>query len=168
VHGKGSLPLNVRLKLDNTGERFMKLKTAAITQKVIIPASPEEVYDAFMDAKKHSAFTGAKATSDAKVGGEFSAWDGYITGKNLELKKGKHILQEWTTTEWPEGYPPSKLELTFTKVKGDTEITMVHHDVPEEQMEEYKQGWIDNYWEPLKDYFTKHKRTQNPNNQQSK
>ena len=146
----------------------MKLKTAAITQKVIIPASPEEVYDAFIDAKKHSAFTGAKATCDPKVGGEFTAWDGYITGKNLELEKGKRILQEWTTTEWPEGYPPSKLELTFTKVKGGTEITMVHHDVPEEQAEEYKQGWIDNYWEPLKDYFTKHKRTQNPNNQQSK
>ena len=82
----------------------MKLKTTTITQKVVIPASPEEVYDAFMDAKKHSAFTGAKATSDAKVGGEFSAWDGYITGKNLELEKGKRIVQEWITTEWPEGY----------------------------------------------------------------
>jgi activator of HSP90 ATPase len=137
----------------------MKLKTATITQKVVIPAPPEEVYDAFMDPKKHSAFTGAKATCDPKVGGEFTAWDGYISGRNLELEKGKRILQEWSTTEWPDGYPPSKLEFTFRKVKGGTEIKMVHSDIPEEQAEEYKQGWIDNYWKPLKTYFQKQKRT---------
>ena len=137
----------------------MKLKTTTITQKVIIPTSPEEVYDAFMNAKKHSAFTGAKATCNATIGGEFTAWDGYIWGKNLELDKGKRIIQEWATTEWPEGYPPSKLELTFTRVKGGTEIKMVHSKVPEDQAEEYRQGWIDNYWEPLKNYFKKHEQS---------
>ena len=137
----------------------MKLKTASITQKVVIPASPEDVYEALIDAKKHSAFTGAKATCDATVGGEFTAWDGYIWGKNLELDKGKRIIQEWATTEWPEGYPPSKLELTFTRVKGGTEIKMVHSKVPEDQAEEYRQGWIDNYWEPLKNYFKKHEQS---------
>ena len=137
----------------------MKLKTTSITQKVVIPASPEEVYDAFMDAKQHSAFTGAKATCDPKVGGEFSAWDGYITGKNLELEKGKRIVQEWITSEWPDGYPPSRLEFTFRKVKNGTELTMVHSEIPEDQAEEYKQGWIDNYWDPLKEYFQKLKRS---------
>ena len=78
----------------------MKLKTSKLTQKVVILASPEEVNDALVDAKKHSAFTGAKATGDAKVGGAFSAWDGYITGKHLELEPGARIIQEWNTTEW--------------------------------------------------------------------
>jgi uncharacterized protein YndB with AHSA1/START domain len=140
------------------GEFSMKLKTSTITQKVVIPASPEEVYDAFVDAKKHSAFTGAKATSHVKVGGEFSAWDGYINGKHLELEPGARIIQEWITTEWPEGYPPSRLQFTFHKVKGGTELKMVHSKVPAEQADEYKQGWIDNYWDPLKDYFGKKKR----------
>jgi activator of HSP90 ATPase len=135
----------------------MKLNTKTITQKVIIPASPEEVYDAFIDPKKHAAFTGAEATCDPKVGGEFTAWDGYITGKNLELEKPKCIIQEWSTSEWPEGYPPSKLQLTFRKVKEGTELTMVHSGVPAAQAAEYRQGWIDNYWELLKDYFGKKK-----------
>jgi activator of HSP90 ATPase len=137
----------------------LKLKTSKITQKVLIPASPEEVYDAFIDSKKHSAFTGAKATCDPRVGGEFTAWDGYITGRNLELEKGKRIVQEWSTSEWPEGYPPSRLELTFRKVKDGTELTMVHSNVPAEQAEEYRQGWIDNYWDLLKEYFLKKKRS---------
>src|SRR4030065_312962 len=87
----------------------MKVKT--IKQEVIVPATPVEVYEAFMDAKKHSAFTGSRATCDPRVGGEFTAWDGYISGKNLELEKGKRIVQEWVTTDWPQNYPPSRLEL---------------------------------------------------------
>jgi len=137
----------------------MKLKTSTITQKVVIPASPEEVYDAFVDPKKHSAFTGAEATGEPKVGAEITAWDGYITGKNLELEKGKRIVQEWSTSEWPEGYPPSRLELTFRKVKDGTELTMVHSEVPAEQAEDYRQGWIDSYWDLLKAYFQKKKRS---------
>ena len=134
---------------------FMKMKVTTIEQKVVIPATPDEVYEAFMDAKKHSAFTGGKATSNPKVGGKFTAWDGYISGKNLELEKGKKIVQEWITTEWPKGYPPSRLELTFKKVKDGTEISMVHSDVPAEQADDIEQGWIDFYWKPLKDYFKK-------------
>jgi activator of HSP90 ATPase len=131
------------------------MKVTTIKQKVIIPATPEEVYDAFTDASKHSAFTGSKATSDAKVGGKFTAWDGYISGKNLELEKPKKIVQEWKTTEWPEGYPPSRFELTLKKTKDGTEISMIHSNVPAEQADDIKQGWIDFYWNPLKKYFVK-------------
>jgi len=133
----------------------MKLDLTTIRDSVAIPATPDEVYDAYMDPKKHSKFTGSKATGDAKVGGKFTAWDGYISGKNLTLEKGKRIVQEWKTTEWPEGYPPSKLELTFKKVKGGTEVTMVHSDVPAEQADDYRQGWTDFYWKPLKEFFKK-------------
>jgi hypothetical protein len=50
------------------------------------------------------------------------------------------------------------VEFTFNKVKGGTELTMVHSKVPEAQADEYRQGWIDNYWDPLKEYFGKKKR----------
>jgi len=131
------------------------MKVSTIRQKALIPAAPDEVYGALIDEKKHSEFTGSKATCDPRVGGKLTAWDGYISGKNLELEKGKRIVQEWVTTEWPEGYPPSRLELTFEKTEKGTEISMVHSGVPEEQAADIKQGWIDFYWKPLKDYFKK-------------
>jgi activator of HSP90 ATPase len=131
------------------------MKVSAIRQKTLIPATPDEVYEAFLDAKKHSAFTGSKATCDTKVGGRFSAWDGYISGKNLELEKGKRIVQEWMTTEWPEGYPPSRLELTFKKTPKGTEVSMVHSEAPAKQAADVEQGWVDFYWKPLKEYFSK-------------
>jgi len=132
---------------------FMKPKITSIKQKITLQALPDEVYYALLDSRKHSEFTGSKATGKAQVGAEFTAWDGYISGKNLELEKGKRIVQEWVTNEWPEGYPPSRLEFTFKKVGGKTELTMVHSNIPAEQKEELTQGWIDFYWEPLKAYF---------------
>ena len=136
----------------------MKPKITMIRQQIILQASPEEVYTALLDPNKHSEFTGSKATGEAEVGGEFTAWDGYISGKMLELEKGKRIVQEWVTTEWPEGYPPSRLEFTLKEVDGKTELTMIHSNIPADQEEELKQGWTDYYWEPLKNYFEKRRK----------
>lgn len=131
------------------------MKFGEIKQTVMINASPMEVYEAFVDPKKHAAFTGQSATGAPKVGGKFTAGDDYITGKHLELVKGKKIVQEWTTSEWPEGYPPSLLELRFKPKGKKTELTMIHSKVPAEQVDSYAGGWKEFYWEPLNRYFAK-------------
>lgn len=135
----------------------MSKKTRTIVQTVIVPADPDQVYEAFMDPKRHSDFTQTKTVGSQEVGGEVSASDGYITAKNIELKKGKKIVQEWTTSEWPEGYGPSRLEIDLKKVEGGTELTMTHSKVPEEQADDYAEGWMDYYWNPLVEYFQKSK-----------
>jgi len=130
------------------------LKTTTIKQKEFIAAKPVEIYDALLNEEKHSAFTGARATCERRVGGRFTAWDGYISGKNLKLENGSRIVQEWKTTEWPSGCKPSLLEFKF-KVKGrGTEVTMIQKNVPSAQADNYRKGWIDYYWMPLKKYFS--------------
>jgi activator of HSP90 ATPase len=136
----------------------MKLKTAVVEQKIILQALPDEVYDALLNPRRHSEFTGSKATGKARVGEEFTGRDGYISGKNLELERGKRIVQEWVTSDWPEGYPPSRLEFKLREVDGKTELTMLHSNIPAQQEEELEQSWIDYYWEPLKNYFEKRKK----------
>ncbi|HEV2139444.1 MAG TPA: SRPBCC domain-containing protein [Nitrososphaerales archaeon] len=131
------------------------MKFEVIKQVAIIDASPVEVYEAYVDPKKHAAFTGDSATGTAKVGGRFAAGNGYISGKYLKLEKGKRILHEWTTTEWPKGYPPSLVELIIKPKGKKTELTMIHSKVPAEQAADYDQGWKDFYWEPMKKYFEK-------------
>ena len=125
-----------------------------ITQKVVVSAAPDAVYDAFVNPRKHAAFTESPATGSGKVGGKFTAWDGYITGVNRELTKGKKIVQDWRTTQFPAGAPDSRVEFSFKAVKGGTEVRMVHSNVPAEQADSYRQGWIDFYWNPLKAYFS--------------
>ena len=75
--------------------------------------------------------------------------------RDIELEKGKKIVQEWKTTEWPKGYPPSIVELTLKPKGTKTELTMIHSKVPAEQAKSYEDGWKEFYWEPLKKYFTK-------------
>jgi uncharacterized protein YndB with AHSA1/START domain len=138
-----------------------KLEVTTITQKILIPkVSPKQVYEAYVDPKIHSEFTGSEATGKPVVGGKFTAWDEYISGKFLELEEGKRVVQEWISTDFPEGYPSSKLELTFSAVPKGTEITMVHSDVPKEQEDETAEGWTEFYWEPMKKYFKKEKKQQ--------
>jgi activator of HSP90 ATPase len=76
-------------------------------------------------------------------------------GEYIELLKGKKIVHWWTTTEWPEGYPPSRMELRLKPVGKKTELTMIHSRVPAEQAARYAQGWKEFYWEPLKEFFGK-------------
>ena len=67
----------------------------------IIPASPQEIYDAWLDKLAHSEMTGSEAITSDELGAEVSAWDGYISGRNLELVPGERIVQSWRTTESP-------------------------------------------------------------------
>ena len=76
----------------------------------------------------------------------------------LAVKNARTAFQmsPWSpTTEWPTGYPPSKLTITLTKKSGATELKMVHSKVPPEQSEDYAEGWRTYYWQPLAGFFAK-------------
>jgi len=117
-----------------------------------IPRSPREVYNAWLDSKQHTKMTGAKAKVSNKVGGEFEAWDGYISGRNLELEPGKRIVQAWRTVEFDESEEDSRIEVVFEPVEGGTKLILRHTRLPAHG-EIYKQGWEDNYFTPMKAYF---------------
>ena len=128
--------------------------TGIIRHTFLIPlASPEEIYRAFVSSREHTEFTGSEAKCSAKVGGRFTAWDKYISGKNLELVEGKKIVQEWKTSEWPQGYEPSILKIFLKKKGGGTQLSMTQSRVPASQVDQYDKGWYESYWEPLKRYF---------------
>jgi activator of HSP90 ATPase len=125
-----------------------------IQQTVTFKASPHDVYEALMDSKKHAAFTGSKAKIIRAVGGSIMAYDNYITGKNVELVPDRKIVQDWRAVDWPEGCF-SRVVFEFTAIPEGTRLDFIHTDVPEGTEEEFTQGWIDNYWGPLKVYLEK-------------
>lgn len=120
-----------------------------IRQTATFKATPHAVYEALMDSRKHAKFTGSAAKISRKVGGEMMAYGGYITGKNLELVPDQKIVQEWRGSEWPAGHT-SRVTFKLTPVKGGTRLTFTHTGVPDDQVASIKQGWIDNYWLPMK------------------
>lgn len=114
--------------------------------------SPEYLYQAWLDSELHSEMTGGKALVSDQVGDDFTAWDGYIMGKNLELQPSMRILQTWRTTEFEKNDPDSLVEITFIPEGDQTRIIIRHSDLPEHGMQ-YQQGWVDAYFTPMKVYF---------------
>src|SRR5258708_3704825 len=125
---------NVRedLLLRINKNNFMKTKN--IKQKTIIPAAPLEVYNALMDSKKHSAFTGSVCKIGKKEGSAYSAYDGYIVGKTIKLIPGKKIVQTCASIDgiWPEGYY-SEITFELKKHPKGTELNFLQEGIPENQ-----------------------------------
>jgi uncharacterized protein YndB with AHSA1/START domain len=119
----------------------------------VIPAPPGRVYQAWMDSDEHGWMTGGEARIDPKVGGRYTAWDGYIEGSTLEMEPFRRIVQAWRTSEFPADAPDSRLEVHFEDTGGGTQITLIHTGIPDGQGESYRQGWVDNYFVPMKAYF---------------
>ena len=119
---------------------------------VKIKASPAEVYKTWLDGNLHAQMTGGAATGKPEVGSQFTAWDGYISGKNVELEPDKRILQSWKTTEFGENDADSMLELVLEPEGSGCKLTLTHSEIPDGQPD-YKQGWYDHYFTPMADYF---------------
>jgi len=127
-----------------------------IQQTVTFNASPHEVYELLMDSAKHAAFSGDSASISREVGGEYSAYGGYITGKNLKLVPNQEIVQSWRASDWPEGYF-STVTFVLLPIREGTRLNFTHIDVPDGTEDEFTQGWIENYWEPMKRALEKNK-----------
>jgi activator of HSP90 ATPase len=120
-----------------------------IRQRITFKATPHEVYEALMDSRKHAQFSGASAEINRQVGEAFNAYDGYISGLNLELVPDAKIVQNWHASDWPDGFM-SRVTFKLTPVNHGTRLDFTHSGVPDEEYESLKQGWIDNYWKPMR------------------
>ena len=120
--------------------------------KEIFAGEPSEIYNAWLDSDLHGKMTGGEAECSNEPGKPFSAWDGYITGTNIELIENQKIVQAWRTSEFAENDEDSLLQITLAKVSEGTELTLKHTHIPEGQTQ-YLQGWHDHYFIPMKTFF---------------
>jgi len=124
----------------------------SIHQEIDVKGSPQRIYEALLDSKQFSAFTGAPAEIHREAGGAFSCFGGVITGRNVELIPGRRIVQAWRSNGWTEGsYSIVKFELT--QQGSGTRLVMDHRGFPDGKREHLEAGWKEHYWEPLAKYL---------------
>lgn len=88
----------VKKKMEKRKEGF---KTITMSEKFSCRA--RDLFEILMDENRWKGFTQSNARISKDVGGEFSIFDGSVTGKNLELQEGKLIVQQWRFGSWPDG-----------------------------------------------------------------
>jgi activator of HSP90 ATPase len=130
------------------------MKTKSIRQTATFDASPDQIYNLIMDEKKHAAFTGSRATMSTKPNGKFSVFDGYCQGYNIELVKGKKIVQAWHFAEdgWPDDHY-SICNFELEKVGDKTRLRFHQTNIPEHKVASLKEGWKQFYWDAIKIYL---------------
>src|SRR5438105_2342182 len=123
------------------------------TLTTLIPASPREVYEAWLDSQAHSAMTGGTATMSREVGGAFTAWNGYIKGSNIELVEASRIVQSWRTSRFEPDHEDSVITVSLAEADGGTALMLEHANVPDDHISYERGGWQKSYFEPMQAYF---------------
>jgi activator of HSP90 ATPase len=116
--------------------------------------SASKVYDSLLNSDTHSAFTSSHCDCSEKVGDAYSAYDEYITGRNVELGHGRKIVQTWRTTEFPEDSEDSILEIELENKDKDCELKLTQTRIPEGQGKQYEIGWFEHYFEPMAAFYS--------------
>ena len=129
--------------------------TTVIRQSVELDASADELFDTYLDRRRHAAVTGGKVSISARVGRSFSAFDGMISGRNLHIVPKRLIVQSWRSGGWRKGDPDSVLVIAFGpgRRKGAGRIDLVHVGVPDHDRDGVTKGWPHFYWRPWRKYL---------------
>ena len=118
-----------------------------------LPATPDKLFDMYLDAEAHAAFTGLRVVLEPHRGGVFEAFDGMLSGTILHVEPKTLIVQTWRSGNWPLTAMDSVLMLSFWPAEDGARIELVHVNVPEEDFAGVSQGWEKYYWTPWHDYL---------------
>jgi activator of HSP90 ATPase len=120
--------------------------------------TPEELFEIYVDAKKHAAAIGAPVTMSRRLDVEFSAFgSGFVRGRNLHIVDQRQIVQTWRAQAWKESDPDSILILAFEKSPGGARIELLQASVPDHAFRTISDGWTKMYWDPWRAYIREQK-----------
>jgi len=120
-----------------------------------LPASPDRLFDMYLDPVEHSAFTGAPVTISTVPGSMFSAFGGVLSGTILQVVPKRLIVQSWRSPHWGESDLDSTLILTFHPGKEGGRIELIQVNVVESDFAGVCHGWEKFYWTPWRAYLTR-------------
>ena len=103
----------------------------SIHQLATIPASPAQVYAVLADPGALSALSGMSGEAGRSEGEEFSAFDGNVTGRQIDLVPDQRVVQAWRFPSWEPGRY-SIVRFTLATVDGGTRLVIDQNGEPDE------------------------------------
>jgi activator of HSP90 ATPase len=124
----------------------------SIQQQAMIDADPAQVYAVLANAEALSALSGMSGTAGRSAGEEFSAFDGHVVGRQIELVPGERIVQAWRFPVWAPG-TYSIVRFTLVAEGGGTRLVLDQHGEPDDWHEHVDTNWPTFYLTPLTRHF---------------
>ncbi|MCB0805834.1 MAG: SRPBCC domain-containing protein [Bacteroidales bacterium] len=116
----------------------------------LIPATPEEVYNAIVNPISLELWTGEPAVMSTDPGSEFSLWNGDISGTNRSFETNKKIEQQWYFDGQTE---ESIVTILLHPHKKGTSVELIHTNIPDEAYNDFAEGWDESYFGLLIEFF---------------
>jgi predicted ester cyclase/uncharacterized protein YndB with AHSA1/START domain len=133
------------------------MRTVNLSLGISLAAPPTEVFQALTDPKEHSRFTGGKSVINAKEGGEFSYFDGLVSGVFLDVREPSRIVQSLRGRDWPEGHTATVDQKIEARAEGlRTYVRISEENVPVDHLDAVLAGWSE-YWDKLAGYLRERK-----------
>ncbi|HEY3637058.1 MAG TPA: SRPBCC domain-containing protein [Rhizomicrobium sp.] len=101
-----------------------------------------------MTSAMSSALGSAPTAIDARPGGAFVLFGGYITGRTIEIVPDVRLVQAWRVGNWEPGVY-SIARFALSAANGGTKLEFDHTGFPSDDADHLAKGWYGNYWEPL-------------------
>lgn len=137
----------------------------AIHQEPVFKAALQRIYEALTDAQQFQKLillseagksldvNSKAAIISRELGGAFSLFGGYVTGRQLALVPNQRIVQAWRAGSWAAGsFSIARFELVAQD--SGTKLVFDHTGFPAGQAEHLAKGWQINYWQPLAKLLT--------------
>lgn len=126
----------------------MFMKTFKKTFRINAEAS--EVYSAITNPYTIELWSGYPAEMSTEPGSEFSLWEGDITGRNIEFIPDHKVVQEWYFGDQEE---KSIVTITIKPVKDESDVTVEHSNIPDEEYDNITEGWKEYYIGAIISFF---------------
>jgi activator of HSP90 ATPase len=147
------------------GGRETSRTSETVHEVVTFRASPARVYRCLTTASEFDRVVrlsaamrsmkrlGADPTRiDARPGGAFALFGGYVTGRTIELVPNARIVQAWRSASWSPGIY-SIVTFALSSTRGGTRLVLHQAGFPDGDAASLARGWHENYWEPLRTYL---------------
>jgi len=118
-----------------------------------LPAPPDELFDMYLDAAIHAAFTGAPVTIEPRAGAPFRAFDGALSGTILHVEPKRLIVQTWRSVHFSRDDIDSVLVLSFCPENDFARIELAQINVADNDFAGVSHGWEKYYWTPWRAYL---------------
>lgn len=122
----------------------------SFSKKFLFNSPVEDIYACLTNADTIALWSGYDAVMPEEPGGEFSWFEGDISGRLIDVKPNRYVEYEW---DFGDEHPVSPVRIMLSEKGGVTELSLEQKNIPEEDYMNITTGWEEMVMEAISSFL---------------